>query len=73
MCHHSECGCEQQVRPAPYHGSRHSGGCCCCVPGHGRRFRTREEMVEELEGYMDQLKAESKAVEERIAELKKHG
>ena len=72
MCHHSECGCLQHARPAPYHGGHHHGG-CCCVPGHGRRFRTREEMVEELEGYMDQLKAEAKAVEERIAELKKQG
>jgi hypothetical protein len=47
--------------------------------GHGlggfgqRRFPTREEIIEGLEEYLKQLKAEAKGVEERLAELKKEG
>jgi len=46
----------------------------CCHPGFGqRRFPTREEIIEGLEEYLKQLKAEVKGVEERLAELKKEG
>jgi len=38
-----------------------------------RHFPTREEIVEELEEYLKQLRAEAKGVEERIAELRKEG
>ena len=69
-------------------GGMHHSGCCCydcgChhsgrMHGHGlgefgqRRFPTREEIIEDLEEYLKQLKAEAKGVEERIAELKKEG
>ncbi|MFU8795736.1 MAG: hypothetical protein ACNA7X_00365 [Dehalococcoidia bacterium] len=69
MCHSAECGCERHAMPAPaYH---HLQG-CCCGSGHApRRFRTREEIVEGLEEYLRQLRAEAGAVEEHIAELKK--
>ena len=44
----------------------------CCGTGHGfRRFHTREEMITRLEGYLKNLQAEAKGVEERITELKK--
>jgi len=50
----------------PYHWG------CCCASGHPfRRFPTREEVVTQLEEYLQSLKAEVKGVEERIAELKK--
>jgi len=61
------------------------GDCCCekdgCKCGHGecdcgnhggfeRRFATKEEMIEEFEYYLADLKKEVQAVEERIADLK---
>ncbi|MGA9347542.1 MAG: hypothetical protein WBW48_01895 [Anaerolineae bacterium] len=61
-----------------YHG-HHGYGCCCgpadCGPGHhfGRRFATREERIARLEEYLQDLQAEAKAVEERIAEFKATG
>ena len=71
MYHSSECGCS-------HHGHQGRGGAgyhdrsCCCHSGHGiRRFLTREEILTELEEYLENLKAEVKGVEERITELKK--
>jgi len=64
--HHGEheCGC----------GDRHGHGCCCGESGPGRhfhrRFHTREERLASLEGYLKDLQAEVKAVEEQMAELK---
>jgi len=50
----------------PYHWG------CCCAPDHPfRHFPTREEVVTQLEEYLQSLKAEVNGVEERIAELKK--
>jgi len=47
--------------------------CACCSPGEGanlsRRYLTKEEKVERLQAYLRNLKAESTAVEERLAEL----
>lgn len=55
--------------PAGHHGSD------CCGVGFGgefhRRFTSREEVVARLESYLAELRAEAKAVEERIADLKK--
>ena len=68
--HHGNCVCGHPG----HHGMReqwayHEG---CCHPGHGlRRFPTREEMIAEMEEYLKQLRAETKGVEERLAELKK--
>ncbi len=55
------------------------GGCQCGCGGHhsgfgmgfGRHFISKDEIISHLEEYLNQLKAEMKGVEERIAELKK--
>lgn len=65
-------GCERHFHHhgygEPYYGGHHHHhGCCYEV----RHFPTREEMIEELEEYLEQLKAEVQGVEERLAELKK--
>jgi hypothetical protein len=69
-------GCETER----HRGSRHSGhhhdcrcGCCDCGCGNshfGRTFWTKDEKIAWLEGYLEDLQAEAKAVEERIAALK---
>jgi hypothetical protein len=42
------------------------------MPGYGRRcFPTREEVISELEEYLNDQRLEIKGVEERITELKK--
>ena len=53
---------------APAH---HPAGCCCTEKHGFRRFPNREEQLSSLEEYLEQLKAETKGVEERIAGLKK--
>ena len=40
------------------------------MPFLGRRFWSREERIAHLERYLEALRAEAKAVEERLAELK---
>ena len=71
MCHHPDYGCEQHFHYAPMRGWHHHWGCCCDA-GHAlRRFLTREEIVEDLEEYLKQLREEAKGVEERIAEIRK--
>ena len=68
--HHGDCSCGHPG----HHGLRdqwthHEG---CFHPGHGlRRFPMREEMIAEMEEYLKQLRAETKGVEEHLAELKK--
>jgi hypothetical protein len=50
-------------------------GCACHHHqdmGFRRRFVSREEIISRLEEYLKQLQAEAKAVEERIAEMKKN-
>jgi hypothetical protein len=61
-----DCGC----------GMHHWGDedCCGCGmhgDGHGyrRRFFTKAEKVEKLKSYMEELKNEMKAVEEKIKEI----
>ena len=63
-----------------HHGHQgHAGGCCCDPadwgPGHrfARHFPSREERIARLEEYLQELQAEARAVEERIAELKAAG
>lgn len=57
------------------HGAHHRHGCGCS--GHGaargfqRRFSTKAERIAQLREYLEALKAEAKAVEERIVELEK--
>lgn len=63
-----------------HHGGHHhreeSGGPRPGFPwgmGFRRRFSTREERIARLEEYLEGLRAEAKAVEERIAEIKAAG
>jgi len=55
MCR--ECGC------GPYYPESHGHP-------HRRRFLTKEEKIERLEGYAEELKKELVAVQEQIKELK---
>ncbi len=55
------------------HGHKCGCECCHCKCGDGafaRRFITRQERLEKLEEYRDQLKQELKGVEERIQDVK---
>ena len=54
MC--GECNCEPSMG--------------CYAQPHGRHFLTKEEKVEQMENYAEELKKELVAVEERIKELK---
>jgi len=56
MCR--ECGCGP-----PYHLEPHRHP-------YGRHFLTKEEKIEQLESYAEELKKELAAVQERIKELK---
>jgi len=52
-------------------GRHHSGFCGCGVSFHcGPRFLTKEEKTAWLERYLEGLREEAKAVEERITALK---
>ena len=80
------CGREEHERDQECDcGSGHEGhrrhyacGCrCCCHEGpwqperrFWRRFSTRDERVARLEGYLEDLRAEAQAVEERIQAMK---
>jgi len=67
MCR--ECGCEED-----YHID--DCGCGCGARHHGhrrlhvRRFLTKEEKIEKLESYAEELKKELSGVQERIRELR---
>ena len=72
MCHQCDCGCEQHA--STRRGHHHHEGCVCDYHGHQpRRFPSREELIQEMEGYLKQLQAEAKGVEEHLAEMKKGG
>jgi hypothetical protein len=68
MCHQISCGCEQ-----PFNGiqnfTSHQSHCCCSHNRAPHRFPTRQEVREELTEYLQQLKAEAKGVEEKLAEM----
>jgi hypothetical protein len=56
----------------PVHPHHHGHPGCCCAPGYGwRRFRTKEEEVEELERYKEQLERELEGISKRLEELGK--
>lgn len=70
MIHNNECGCEHHGHHSQHGRGHHYGDCC----SHGfgrRRFPTREEIISEMEEYLEELRAEIKGVEEHLAELKK--
>jgi hypothetical protein len=65
--HHScRCGCGETCDC--------QGGECECGCGNSgfkRRYQTKAEQISELEEYLNELKAEVQAVEERLADLRK--
>ena len=64
MC--KECGCEP-------HQEAESCGCGCHDESHGhhkRRFLTKEEKIEKLQKYAEELEKELAAVQEHLKELK---
>jgi len=71
MCHHSDYRCEQHFHHVSHHSGYQQGGCCCSQDCMLRGFPAREEIIKELERYLEQLRAETKGIEERIAELRK--
>jgi len=71
MYHHPDYGWAQHFHHSPHRGWHHHWGCCCGAGYAPRHFPTREEIIEELEEYLKQLKAEAKDIEERLAELRK--
>jgi hypothetical protein len=65
------CGHESHQAGWPW-GHHHAGFCACGVPFRsGSPFWTEEEKVAWLEQYLQGLQEEAKAVEERLAALKK--
>ena len=73
MC--KECGC-QSGSDCGCSGSRAEGGCECGCSGHGshsytRRYQTKAEQITELEAYLSELKTETQAVEEHLADLRR--
>ena len=63
-------GCECGCRCGPRHDVQECG---CRDGGQGgfhRRFRSKAEVIAELESYLTELKAEAQAVEERLNELR---
>ena len=44
--------------------------CGCGNGGFQRHYQTKAEQISELEGYLNELKAEVQAVEERLADLR---
>ena len=74
MCGTSKCGCRSGCS-CDCCGSCGCGcGCRCNCSGEGgfkRRYQTRAEQIAELEPYLKDLKAEVRAVEEKLADLKR--
>jgi hypothetical protein len=65
-----QCGCSAECGGCRCGGG---GGGCCCDGGHGgfhRRYRSKAEVIAELESYLTELKAEAQAVEERLKEFR---
>jgi len=71
--HGCGCGCEGYPRQECGCGCHVESGCCCGgrYPfGFRRRFTTREEEAAALEDYLKELEAETKGVQERLAEVR---
>ena len=74
MSKKSKCGCRSGCCCDCCGSSGCGCGCRCKCSGAGgfkRRYQTKAEQIAELEQYMKELKAEVKAVEEKLAELKR--
>jgi hypothetical protein len=64
--------CEPGSHHGDWHWGHHRGDSCACG-GHSRYgpcFWTEKEKIAWLEQYLEGLRKEAKAVEERIAEMK---
>ncbi|MEW6031803.1 MAG: hypothetical protein AB1645_02795 [Bacillota bacterium] len=65
MCEDRKCSAGEG--PPPTHRSDcHRDPCCC---GFERKFATRDEKIQRLTRYLEELRAEATAVEERIKAL----
>jgi hypothetical protein len=65
-----QCGCSAEGSGCCCDGGQAG---CCCNSGRGgfhRRYRSKAEVIAELESYLTELKAEAQAVEERIKEIR---
>lgn len=75
MCeghHEADCGCHHGGYGYGAHSHGHE---CRCQEGEfgrgfGRRFRSRDERVAELEAYLKDLEAEAQGVREALDELR---
>jgi hypothetical protein len=68
----SKCGCRSGC--CCDRGGSCGCGCRCKCSGEGgfkRRYQTRAEQVAEIEPYLKDLKAEVRAVEQKLADLKR--
>lgn len=80
MCTHEGCGPVAWWAAEECHGHHHGhGGYCCCGPSFGgrwpvpfrfRQFWTKEEKIEALERYLEDLRKEAQAVEEELKKLR---
>jgi len=71
-CHQIECGCGRHAHVSG--GGWHYRWSYGCAPDYAPQcFPTREEIIERLEEYLKQLRAEARGVEEHLAELRKEG
>ena len=82
--HGPDCGCQSECEcqsGCQCGCSAEGSGCCCgggqagccCNSGRGgfhRRYRSKAEVIAELESYLTEHKAEAQAVEERIKEIR---
>ncbi len=70
MSHNETCDCRNDECEC---GGKCSCGCgCdCCGDHFQRRFMTKAEQIDELQAYLEELKLEVQAVEERLEDLKK--
>lgn len=73
------CGSGHGRKGHGHHGRGHhkkghagKGGCCCGGDSRWRKFRTKQEKIDELEIYKEELQKEIEAVEEKIEHIRSH-
>ena len=67
----NECGCGCHSNQGISRESHHSEGDCCHSGHTHRRFYSKEETINQLQEYLQQLQSEVKGVEEYLIQLKK--
>ena len=70
MKNDNECGCGCHSHHGSPKDSHHSKGCCHSSGHVQRRFVSKDEMINQLQEYLQQLKLEIKGVEEHLGQLK---